>query len=89
MKWIRLCAGTVPANKEYAAVIVPANKKYALGTVPANKKYAAGTPLTRGGERGWGGLLQQRALYVGACVRQHPAQNASTQRHGHPAPTAI
>ena len=28
-----LYAGTVPANKEYAA-----------GTEPANKKYAAGTP---------------------------------------------
>ena len=31
--WIRLYAGTVPENKEYAA-----------GTVTANKKYAAGTP---------------------------------------------
>ena len=27
----------------YAGTI-PANKKYAAGTVPANKKYAAGTP---------------------------------------------
>ena len=42
MKWIRLYAGTVPANKEYAAGTVPANKKYAAGTVPANKEYAAG-----------------------------------------------
>ena len=42
--WKRLYAGTVPANKVYAAGIVPANKKYVAGTVPANKKYAAGTP---------------------------------------------
>ena len=35
-KWIRLYAGTLPANKEYVA-----------GSVPANKEYAAGTPLTR------------------------------------------
>ena len=41
---IRLYAGTVPANKEYAACTVPANKEYAADTVPANKEYAAGTP---------------------------------------------
>ena len=40
---IRLYAGTVPANKEYAAGKKPTNKKNASGTVPANKKYAAGT----------------------------------------------
>ena len=45
--WIRLYAGTVPANKEYTASAVPANKNYAAVTVPANKKYAAGIPLTR------------------------------------------
>ena len=45
--WIRLYAGTVSANKEYAAGKVPANKNYNAVTVPANKKYAADNPLTR------------------------------------------
>ena len=46
-KRIRLYAGTVSANKEYAAGKVPANKNYNAVTVPANKKYAADNPLTR------------------------------------------
>ena len=38
-----LYAGTVSANKEYAAGTVLANKKDNAGTVPTNKQYAAVT----------------------------------------------
>ena len=81
----------MPANKEYAAGTVPANKKYAAGKVPANKKYAAGTPKKfKFKKKSPTQKIFLTFVFSLYCMaRQHPAQKASTQKHGQPAPTDI
>jgi len=75
---MELFAGTVPANKTLFARTIPENTTLFAETVPANNT-ANIEVCTQGG------VANYFCFFLYCMARQHPVQNASTQRHGQPA----
>ena len=70
---------TVVANNTLFARTVPVNNTLFAGTVPVNNMVFARTANKK----------LDFSFFLYCTARQHPAQNASIQRHGQPAPTDI